>query len=179
MTGSELANICQQSHISVMGHNMNLGNNRSEVECWKCGYKGHIQAKCCSKIQKKGWKGKKENDSKRGKDSSNIITEGEEIAFTTTFAGAMLAHNGSPLAKLEVNVYNCGASSDMSPAHKCFVLLTKILPCTIKAANQTLFTTTAMGKLWVSISNKNGTQKITQWEVLYCPNLAFTLVLLS
>ena len=125
------------------------------------------------------WKGKKENDSKKGKDSSNITAEGEEFAFTTTFAGATLAHSRSPLAKLEIDVYDSGASSHRSPAHKCFILLTQIPACTIKATDQTLFTATAMGKLQVSISNEKGLKKITLREVLYCPDLAFTLVSLS
>jgi len=67
-------------------------------------------------MKKKGWKGKKENDSKKGKDSSNITTEGQEFAFTTTFVGATLAGSRSPLAKLEIDVYDSGASSHMSPA---------------------------------------------------------------
>ena len=66
-------------------------------------------------MKKKGWKGKKEQDSKKGKDSSNIATEGEEFAFMTMFDGAMLACNASPLVELEVDVYDSGASSHMSP----------------------------------------------------------------
>ena len=93
----------------------NSGDNKSDVECWKCGYKGHVQAECCSKTKKKGWKSKKENDSKKGKDSSNIATEGEEFAFMTTFVGAILAHSRSPLSKLEINIYDSGRLSHMSP----------------------------------------------------------------
>jgi len=33
-----------------------------------------------------------------------------------------------------------------------------------------------MGELWVSIPSEKGLQNITLWEVLYCPDLAFTLV---
>jgi len=68
--------------------------NKSDVEWWKCRYKGNIRSECCFK-KKKGWQGKKESDNK-GKDSSNFTTEGEEFAHTTMFAGATLACNGSP-----------------------------------------------------------------------------------
>jgi len=127
-------------------------------------------------MKKKGWQGKKGADSKKAKDSLNVTAEIEEFTFITTFAGDTLACNGSPLAELEVNVYDSGASSHMSPTCKHFISLTQIPPHTIKAANQTLFTATAMGELQISIPNEKGLQHITLWEVLYCPDLAFTLV---
>jgi len=105
-------------------------------------------------MKKKGWKGKKEHDLKKGKDLSNIATESEEFAFMTTFSGAMLACNASPLAELEVDVYNSGTSSHMSPVQQCFISLMQILPQQVEAADQTLFTDTAMGKLWISIPNE-------------------------
>ena len=113
------------------------------------------------------------------KDSSNIAAEGKEFAFTTMFPGAMLARNGSPLAKLEVNVYDSGGSSHMSPACKCFVSLTQIPPWQIKPADQTLFTATVMGNLQVSIPGEKGLKNIMLCEVLYFSDLAFTLVSLS
>ena len=67
----------------------------------------------------------------------------------------------------------------MSPARKCFVSLTQIPAHIIKAADQTLFTATAMGELRVSIPNEKGPKKVTLREVLYCPYLAFTLMSLS
>ena len=129
-------------------------------------------------MKKKRWKGKKEQDLKKGKDSSNIAAEGEEFALTTMFAGAMLACNGSPLSKLEVNINDSGASSHMSPAQKCFISLTQIPLQQIKATDQTLSIATAMGELQISILNEKKLQNITLWQVLYCPDLSFTLVLL-
>jgi len=106
--------------VAVGGHGKsqskkgNSGNKKSDMECWKCRYKGHIQAKCC--VKKKGWQGKKKTNLKKVKDSSNVTTEGKVFAFTTTFTRATLACNRSPLAELEVDVYDSGASSHMSPA---------------------------------------------------------------
>ena len=80
------------------------------------------------------------------------------------------------LSKLEINVYDSGTSSHMSPTRKCFVSLTQIPPQQIKAADQALFTTTVMGELWVSIPSEKGLQNITLQEVLYSSDLAFTLV---
>ena len=102
-------------HWNRKGNSGNLGDTKNDMECWKCGYKGHIQVECHSKTKKKGWQGKKGNDLKKVKDSSNIAAEGEEFAFTTTFSGATLAHIKSPIAELEVDIYDSSASSHMSP----------------------------------------------------------------
>jgi len=128
LKAAENALVATGGHGKSRNKKGNSGDNKSDVECWKCGYKGHIQAECRSKTKKKGWKGKRENNSKKGKDSSNIAAEGEVFAFTTTFAGATLSCNGSPLSELEVNVYDSGASSHMSPARQRFVSLTQIPP---------------------------------------------------
>jgi len=110
-------------HWNRKGNLGNSGNTKNDMECWKCGYKGHIQVECHSKTKKKGWQGKKGNDSKKVKDSSNITTEGEEFAFTT-FSRATLTCNKSPIAKLEVDVYDSSASYHMSPTRRHFISLT-------------------------------------------------------
>ena len=47
---------------------------------------------------------------------------------------------------------------------------------TNQGCQSTLFTATAMGELQVSIPSEKGLQNITLQEVLYCSDLAFTLV---
>ena len=137
-------------------------------------YKWHIQKNCCSKKKKK-----EGTESGKGKDSANMATGGEEFAFTTTFVGAMLTHNSNPLARVETNVYDSGVSSHMSPTCNQFTTFTAITPKPIKAADQTLFIATAMGELWVSIPNGKSTMAITLKDVLYCLDLAFTLISLT
>ena len=107
------------------------------------------------------------------------MTDGEEFTFTTTFTSAMLTHVSNPLSRVETNVYDSGASSHMSPVHDWFTTFIAITPKPIKAANQTLFIATAMGKLWVSIPDGKSTTMITLKGILYCPDLAFMLVLLT
>jgi len=125
------------------------------VECWKCGYKGHIQAECCSKTKKKGWKGKKVNDLKKGKDSSNVVPEGKEFAFMTMFAGAMLACNRSPLFKLEVNVYVWHIIPHVTQLKTVYLTHTNP-PWQIKAADQTL---SSLPLQWVSCRYPSPTRK--------------------
>ena len=141
-----------------------------DVECWKCSQKGHIHKNCQS--QKK----KDRAEPGKGKDMANTVTGGEEFAFTTTFTGATLTHDSNPQARVKTDIYNSGASSHMSPAHDWFTTFMAITPKPIKATDQTLFGAMAMGKLWVSIPNGKTTMSITLKDVLYCPDLAFTLI---
>ena len=83
--------------------------DHTDVECWKCGQKGHNQKNCHSKKKKK-------EGSSKDKDMANTATGSNKFAFTTTFVSAVLTHNGNPLAKLETDVYDSSASSHMSPA---------------------------------------------------------------
>ena len=91
----------------------------------------------------------------------------------------MLECNGSPLAELEVDVYESVAISHMSPTRKHFVSLTQTTPCQIKALTRPFSLPLQWGELWVSIPNENNLQKITLREVLYGPDFVFTLVFLS
>jgi len=144
-----------------------------DVECWKCSQKGHVQKNYHSKKKKKEWG---ESGKGKGKDTANMVTGGKEFAFTTTFASATLTHNSNPLSRVETDVYNSGTSPHMSPTHDQFTTFRPITPKPIKAADQTLFVATAMGKLWVCIPNDNTTMAVTLKNVLYCPNLTFTLI---
>jgi len=104
------------------GKSRNKGrSSHTETECWKCGQKGHIQKNCRSKKKKK-----EGTESGKGKDSANTATGGEEFAFTTTFVSATLTRNSNPLARVETDVYDSGASSHMSPTHNWFTTFTAI-----------------------------------------------------
>ena len=142
-----------------------------DAECWKCRQKGHIQMNFHLKKKKK-----ERTKSGNGKDTANTMTGGEEFMFTTTFTSAMLTHDSNPHARVETDVYNSGTSPHMSPTHDQFTTFRPITPKPIKAADQTLFVATAMGKLWVCIPNDNTTMAVTLKNVLYCPNLTFTLI---
>ena len=125
------------------------------------------------------FKKKKKEGSSKDKDMVNTATGGDKFAFTTTFVSAVLTCDGNPLAKLETDVYDSGASSHMSPARDRFTSFMAITPKPIKAADQTIFIATAMGDLRVSIPNGTSMTAITLKGALYCPDLAFTLVLLT
>src|SRR6266481_2933107 len=150
--------------------------DHSDAECWKCGQKGHIHVNCHSKKKKKDGK---DGNMGKGKYNTNIATGGVEFAFTMMFTGATLARNNNPLSHMEVDVYNSGASAHMSPSQSRFISLQSITPRPIKAADHTLFVATAVSELHILIPNGKTTRDVTLKQALFCPDLAFTLVLLT
>jgi gag-polypeptide of LTR copia-type/Zinc knuckle len=86
------------------------GATKNDMECWKCGKKGHMKVDCRSKAKKKG----KTDEDKKGGETANVAAEGEGFTFTTTFAGPTLALGTSPLMGREVDVYDSGVSGHMS-----------------------------------------------------------------
>ena len=143
-----------------------------DIECWKCGKKGHVKAECCSKA-------KKRDDDKEGSRSANIATESEEFAFTTTFAGNTLVLGTSLLVGQEINVYDSGASGHMLLSQHHFTTFREIAPCAINTADKTIFQATGIGNMRISIPNGKMTMHVTLKNVPYCPDLAFTLVSLT
>jgi len=145
---------------------------KTDVEYWKCRKKGHMKADCHSKAKKRDTK----EDDKKGSGSANVVVEGKEFAFTMTFAGTTLALGTSPLMGQEVDVYDSGASGHMTPNRHRFITFKEITPCTINAVDKTVFKATGIGNMMIGIPNGKTTTHVTLKDMLYCPDLAFTLV---
>ena len=145
----------------------NSRSKQSDVECWKCGKTGHIKKDCPEK-------GKKKEDDQK-KNSANTATEGDDWAFTATHASQASApessHKGS-----EVDIYDSGASSHMSPDCHQFTNFRETPPHPIAAADKATFNATGVGDMQLVIPNDNATSYVTIKDVLYCKDLAFTLV---
>jgi len=78
----------------------------------------------------------------------------------------------------EMGIYDSGASMHMSLIRDWFLSLRTIPLKPIKAADNTVFHD-AMGNMWVSILNGEQSSHIILKDILYFPNLKFTLVSLS
>jgi Pol polyprotein, beta-barrel domain len=120
-----------------------------------------------------------QEDDKKGGGSANTATESEEFAFTTSFMGMTLALGTSSLTGREVDVYDSGASGHMSPNRHRFITFKEITPSAINAADKTIFKATGIGSMRIGIPNGKMTMHVTLKDVLYCPDLAFTLVSLT
>jgi gag-polypeptide of LTR copia-type/Zinc knuckle len=93
LKASENALATAKGRGKPQAHGSTSNTTKTDVECWKCGKKGHMKADCRSKAKKKE---KKEED-KKGGEMANIAAEGEGFAFTTTFPGTTLALGTSQL----------------------------------------------------------------------------------
>jgi Pol polyprotein, beta-barrel domain len=138
---------------------------------WWSERKRVMKADCHSKAKKK----EKEDDKKGGR-LVNTATEGEEFAFTTMFAGMALALGTSLLTGHEVDVYDSGALGHMLPNCHRFTTFREIAPHAINATDKTIFKVTGIGNMRIGIPNGKTTTHVTLKDVLYCPDLAFTLV---
>jgi hypothetical protein len=160
-----------------------LGQNArsNNIECWGCGQLGHVKAECRSKGSDQRGKGRRGRNGKKGWESANTAADsdnrgGKDFAFTTTFTGAAMARESSPLAELQVEIYDTGASRHMSPYRHLFTNLTPMDPKPIKAANKTTFQAVAKGSMRITMPNGKGTATTMLKDVWYCPDLGFTLI---
>ena len=96
--------------------------------------------------------------------------------FTMTFAGSTLALGMSMMTEQEVDVYDSGALGHMSPNKHQFTTFKEITPRAINAADKTVFKATGVGNMRIGIPNGKTTMHVTLKNVLYCPDLAFTLI---
>ena len=131
-----------------------------------------MKANCRSKAKKRD---KKEED-KKGGGSANTVAEGEKFTFTMTFGGTMLALGMSPLTGWQVDIYDSGMSGHMSPNRHCFITFKEIMPRAINTMDKTVFKATGIGNMRIGIPNGKMTIHVTLKDVLYFPDLAFTLV---
>ena len=104
--------------------------------------------------------------------------EGSEWAFTATFAGQAFAVQESHRGQ-EIDVYDSAALTHMSPDRHPFISFKEIPSQPIVAADKTIFNATGVGNMCISIPNGTTANQVTVKDVLYCLELAFTLVLLA
>jgi Pol polyprotein, beta-barrel domain len=67
----------------------------------------------------------------------------------------------------------------MSPNHHRFTTFKEIPPQPIAAADKTMFNAVGIGNMSISIPNGTTANQVMVKDVLYCPELAFTLISLA
>jgi Pol polyprotein, beta-barrel domain len=93
--------------------------------------------------------------------------------------GAELSCTNAGLAGQGTDIYDSGTSRHMSPDQHQFVQFTEIQPQPVKAADKATFSATRIGSLQITILNRDMHTQVMLKDVLYCPDLAFTLVSLA
>ena len=145
------------------------GHRTADIECWRCGKTGHVRAECPEK-------GKKKDDDK--KDLAKVAAEADEWVFTTTSNQAPPQEANSRKGS-EIDIYDSGASSHMSPDRHRFITFKEIPPHPVATADKAILKATGIGDMQIAIPNDKTTNHITVKDVLYCEDLAFTLISLT
>ncbi|KIO08044.1 hypothetical protein M404DRAFT_78898, partial [Pisolithus tinctorius Marx 270] len=162
--------------------------------CWNCGSREHYKSQCPNPD-----KTKKEGSSATMKGSAHAVTldSDEEGAFSVhtldefddevtlpdllsddedlPYDSANLV-NDSPISAPIVELYDSGSTRHISPYKEKFERLTPIPPRLFSAANRQLFDATAMGELVIEVPNGYDVTKLRLTEVLYSPEVGYTLV---
>lgn len=110
------------------------------------------------------------NDDFSSSESGTSADDERSIAFAVIEAEA----SSSPNTHIEV--YDSGATQHMSPYRDSFVSFTEIQPRTLQAANQKSFTAKGIGDVVISVPNGDKSTKMRLVNVLFAPDLAFTLI---
>jgi Pol polyprotein, beta-barrel domain len=173
MKASENALAAAKGHRKSQACGSTSNTTKTDVEGCKCRKKGHMKADCCSKARKK-----EKEENKKGSRSANTAMEGKEFAFTTTFAVA-LGLGTSSLMGRKVNVYDLSTSGHMLPNRHHFTTFKEIVLHAINVMDKTVFKATGMGNMRIGILNGKTTKHVTLKDVLYCPDLALTLISLT
>ena len=113
---------------------------------------------------------------------ANVAQETEEAidhAFTTvaSFSISDVTTSKNPLERVEI--YDSGATCHMSPYIDAFTNFEFIKPKPISAADNRTFEAIGMGSLNIKIPNGDASTSVTLRNVLYAPNIAYTLISLS
>ena len=149
------------------------GTTNLDIECWTCGEKGHYKDKFPKKSKKKfsGIRGRNQE--------VHMSQPQDDYAFSSHLVGEALARTTIDLDATGITIYNSGAMAHMSPRRDSFIDFRRIEPKRVKAANKTVFMVTGIGRMKINVPNGKDTTAVTLQDVLYCPDLGYTLVLLA
>ena len=147
------------------------GATNPDVECWTCGEKGHYKDKCPKKPKKKSSRNRGRNQ------EVHTSQPQDDYAFSSHLVGEALARTTIDLDATGMTIYDSGATAHMSPRRDSFIDFRRIEPRGVKAADKTVFMATGLGRMQINVPNGKDTTAVTLQDVLYCPDLGYTLVL--
>jgi hypothetical protein len=147
---------------------------RPDVECYNCGKKGHIRRFCRAKGG-----GRYRRQGERGELANTTTASDKNHALTTTSVDeAALARISATPSELQEEVIDTGATCHMSPYRDSFNNFVSLLQQRILTADRraSSLSATGRGDLRIKVPNGNFETTLTLKNVLYCPNMLFTLI---
>ncbi|KAG6327756.1 hypothetical protein ID866_11333 [Astraeus odoratus] len=105
-------------------------------------------------------------------DTSQVVT----VASPTNGLTAAAATSGTQDPNHVVELYDSGITHHLSPYCDCFASFKPILPKGFDAVNQQSFSAMGIGDMLVEVPNGTDVSTIRLTEVLYSPEIGYTLV---
>lgn len=161
--------------------------SKPDVECFNCHRKGHVKADCWHAGGGKEGQGPRQGGGKRGGgqggaqvNTAGTAAAGDTYAFTTTFyPDALLTRTAATPKNVITEVFDSGANRHISPYRNVFTSFESSNPHPISAADSRTFNVLSRGDVKISLPNGSSETTTILKDVLYAPELAFTLVSIS
>ena len=113
------------------------------------------------------------------KDCPVVLFDDEGEDGWMTFDAAMLGNVEGDAEGMQTELYDSGASRHMSPYRNHFENYVTIALKSITAADKRHFQAIGKGDLQIKIPNGHGTTTVLLKDVLHCPDMGLTLVLIG
>ena len=174
---------------------------RSDIECSNCKKCGHMKADCWAKGGDKEGQGLRKCRGGRGGGGSG----GGDLAAGAVQSGSQQLSSSQPdievwaaieevededepripvmaadeAGGVQAELYDSGASHQMSPYCECFTMYQQISPHSITTANNCVFYAIGAGDLLINVPNGAESTKVTLCDVLHAPDMGLTVVSIS
>ncbi len=114
-------------------------------------------------------------DLKSVSDSEDKVDDDDDSNVDEEEACAMGPLTGLDFS-IHVELYYSGCSQYLTPFRDQFEMYQEIPPKTFKAANKQTFSAVGQGDVLVEVPNRDGSSELWLTEVLYSPEIGYTLV---
>src|SRR6266481_2357916 len=107
---------------------------------------------------------------------ANTMNDKDEYAFIMSLKHIALTTSNPGQAENITEIYDMGASTHMSPYHNLFTSFTSIELKGVRTADKTIFNAYGQGNMQIAILNGEKQTTLTLKNVLYTPDITFTLI---